>query len=281
MSRGIFVHCFGFLLAVAFCLLPAATFARGGKGAEVAQTKGDVHISHGDSTAVVATPGLQVEEGSIVQTGADSWIELRFRNLGTARVGPASSFSFRDGSRRMALKEGAAVVQTPKGAHGARIEGDTNIAIVAGTTALFECHPKVFKFLVLEGTARFFRPGHLGDSILVAPGRMVIGEPGTALADPVDFDITRFLKTSRFITEFSPLESAQQMAQQAEKQEREKARGILRSTNLTIFGGGTSVSVLNPSQSPSPGEPGTAASPPPPPLRDAAPPPVDRVPLSH
>ena len=171
-------------------------------------------------------------------------------------------------------------MELPKGAHGARIEGDQNIAVVAGATALFECHPNVFKFLVLDGTVRFFRPGHLGDSILLPPGRMVIGQPGTALSDPVDFDIARFVKTSRFVTDFQPLESGSHIAQAAQKQDREKAKGVLRSTNLAIFGGGTSVSVLDPAQAPSPGASATVA-PPPPQSRDAAPPPVDRIPPSR
>ncbi len=266
------------MVALILLVLPLASFAHGGRGAEIVQLKGDVHITGSDSKVVPGSVGLRVEEGSTIQTGADSWIEVRFENLGCTRLGPNSLISFRNGSRRIILKEGSAVLQMPKGAHGARIEGDGNAAIVAGTTALFECHPNVFKFLVLEGTVRFFRPGHLGDSILLPPGRMVIGQPGTPLSDPVDFDILRFMKSSRFITDFGQLESGPRIAQQVEKQEREKAKGILRSTNLAIFGGGTSVSVLDPAKSPSPGESASGASPPPAQIRDVAPPPVDRIP---
>jgi hypothetical protein len=280
MSRAFPEQCRLFLVAFILLFLPAASFARGGRGAQLAQLKGDVHVTGSDSKAIAASQDLRVDEGTTIQTGADSWVEVRFENLGFARLGPNSFFSFRDGSRRMSLKEGSAVVELPKGAHGARLEGDQNIAVVAGATALFECHPNVFKFLVLDGTVRFFRPGHLGDSILLPPGRMVIGQPGTALSDPVDFDIARFMKTSRFITDFQPLTSANQIAQAAQKQDREKAKGVLRSTNLAIFGGGTSVSVLDPAQTPSPGASSTVA-PPPPQSRDAAAPPVDRIPPSR
>jgi hypothetical protein len=266
------------LLAFIFLLLPVASFARGGRGAQIAQVKGEVHVLGPDSKEVSASPDLSVEENSTVKTGADSWAAIRFDNLGTVRLGPNSVFSFRNGSRRTILKEGSAVLQMPKSAHGARVEGDGNIAVVAGTTAMFECHQNVYKFLALEGTARFFRPGHLGDSILMPPGRMVIGQPGTALSDPVDFDIARFLKTSHFLTDFPPLESASQMARQAERQDKDKAKGILRSTNLAIFGGGTSVSILDPTKSPSPGDSTPSASPPPQQSRDLAPPPVDRIP---
>jgi hypothetical protein len=110
---------------------------------------------------------------------------------------------------------------------------------------------------------------------------MLIGQPGTALSDPVDFDLERFLKTSRFVTDFQPLESANRMALQAQKQDKEKAKGVLHSTNLAIFGSGTSVSVLDPAQSPVPGETPAGASPPPQQVRDAAPPPVDRIPTGR
>ena len=281
MPRALSVERGLFLVVSIFLLLPVVSSANGGRGAQIAQLKGDVHVFDPDSKALAASVNLRIEQGSTIQTGADSWVEVRFENLGCARLGPNSLLSFENGSRRITLKEGSTVLQMPKRAHGARIEGDKNIAVVAGTTALFECHPNVFKFLVLEGTVRFYRPGHLGDSILLAPGRMIIGQPGAALSDPVDFDLLRFMKSSRFVTDFQPLESAQRIAQEVQKQERDKSRGILRSTNLAIFGGGTSVSVLDPAKSPSPGEATGGASPPALQSRDAAPPPVERIPSSR
>jgi hypothetical protein len=273
-----------FFLGAAFlCACCPSLSASGtrGKSAEITWITGSVECIGANSEPIPASPGRLVPEGQIIRTGENSWAELRFENDGIARIGPHSSFTFKNGSRRMSLTEGSVVVQMPKGAHGARIEGDGNIGVVAGTTALFECHTNVFKFLVLEGTVRFYRPGHLGDSILLPPGRMIIGQPGTALSDPVDFDLLRFMKSSRFITDFQPLESAQRIAQEVGKQERDKSKGILRSTNLAIFGGGTSVSVLDPAKSPSPGEPAGGPSPPPLQSRDVAPPPVDRIPSSR
>ncbi len=267
------------LSAVGSVLLAATGFAVDRKGAEVTALKGNVS---GGTNGVMSPVSLnsEVPEGALVQTGADSWVELQFGNRGLVRLGPNSSFSFHDGSRRMALKQGSALVELPKGAHGARLEGDSAAAVVAGSTAVFECQPNVFKFLVLEGTVRFFRPGHFGDSILIPAGRMIIGQPGTALSDPVDFEIGQFTKTSRFLIDFKKLETSDGIARAVEKQEREKAKGILRPTNLAIFGAGTSVSVLDPAATPAPGDkPGASA--PPQPMRDTAPPPVDRVPIGR
>jgi hypothetical protein len=96
----------------------------------------------------------------------------------------------------------------------------------------------------LEGTGRLYRPGHLGDSVLVGPGQMVIGNADTAVSDPVDFDINRFTKTSCFITDFPPLRSEQSIVAEGQKQQREKSKKTLINTNLVIFGGGIRVSVV-------------------------------------
>ncbi len=268
------------LSALALVAISSTGIAGDRKGAEITSLKGDVRTGTSGAMSPAILNG-DLAEGSILQTGTDSWVELHFPNLGLVRVGPDSSFAFHNGSRRMALKEGCVLVQLPKGAHGARIEGDNAAAIVAGTTAIFECHPNVFKFLVLEGTVRFFRPGRFGDSELLPPGRMIIGQPGAALSDPVDFEIGRFSKTSRFLLDFSKLESSDRIAREAQKQDREKAKGILRPTNLAIFGAGTSVSVLDPAATPAPSGDKATATPPPQPLRDSAPPPVDRVPTGR
>jgi hypothetical protein len=97
---------------------------------------------------------------------------------------------------------------------------------------------------VLEGTGRLYRPGHLGDSVLVSAGQLVIGNPSAAVSDPVDFDIARFVKTSRFITDFSPLRSEKLILAESDKQQREKSKKSLIETNLVIFGGGTRVSLV-------------------------------------
>lgn len=101
--------------------------------------------------------------------------------------------------------------------------------------------------LVLEGTRRLYRLGHLGDSVLVGPGQMVIGNPNTAVSDRVDFDISRFTETSCFISDCPPPRSEQSIVVAGQKQWREKSKKTLIDTNLAIFGGGTRVSLVGPS----------------------------------
>ena len=224
--------------------LPAAT----GKGAEVTKVTRDIRVIEPGAKPRPAVVHEKIASGSALETGADSWIELKFADESLARLGARTKFAFKDAGRRMELQQGATVLQTLKGARDARIEGAGVAAAVKGTTVMFECYPTVYKFLVLEGTARIYRPGRWGSSVLVRPGQMVIGKPNTPLSDPVDFDIGRFLKTSRFLIDFAPLRSAPLMARAAAKQERQKSKKRLIETNLVIFGSGTAVSLTQTEQ---------------------------------
>jgi hypothetical protein len=164
------------------------------------------------------------------------------------RLPAHTAFNFDRGTRGLNLKDGAMLIQAPKGARGATIHAGGVAAAVAGTTVMIEYHPGVFKFLVLEGTGRIYRPGHVGDSVLVFPGQMVFGNPDAAVSDPVDIDITRFMKTSTLIKDFPSLRSEKSIAAEGQKQQREKSNKSLRDTNLVIFGGGTQVSTIGQEQ---------------------------------
>jgi hypothetical protein len=189
-----------------------------------------------------------VAEGTKVRTGADSRVEVTLGDKTVTRVGANAVFDFRDGTRSLNLEEGTLLLQVPETAKGVRICAGPIAVAVSGTTVVLESHPAYYKLLVLDGTGRLYRPGHLGDSVLVKAGQMIFGQPQSALGDPVDFDIGRFLKTSRFITDFSPLGSETLMAGASQKQQREKSKKNLIDTNLVILGGGTMVSLVDPAQ---------------------------------
>jgi hypothetical protein len=216
------------------------------KEARLTQISNDVQLVDPVGAARLASVNDKVSEKTIVRTGNDSRAEITFSDETIVRLAANSSFSFKDGTRNLNLSDGAALVQAPKKAKRVKIQGAGVSAAITGTTAMFEYHPGVCKFLILEGTGRLYRPGHVGDSILVGPGQMVIGNPASALSDPVDFDIGRFVKTSRFIVDLAPLRSESAMASECQKQQREKSKKSLVDTNLVIFGGGTLVSLTNP-----------------------------------
>jgi hypothetical protein len=189
-----------------------------------------------------------VDQETIVRTGKDSHAELTFSGETVVRLAASTAFDFTRGTRGLNLNVGAALVQAPRDANGAAIHMGDVAGTVAGTTVMVEYHPGAYKFLVLEGTGRLYRPGHLGDSILVHAGQMVIGNPDSAISDPVDVDIGSFMATSHFITDFPPLRSEKSILAESQKQHREKSKRTLIETNLIIFGGGTQVSLVDKGQ---------------------------------
>jgi len=232
-------------LAMAF---PGRLDAASTNEARVTRVKNYVQLGDSKNTGRRALVNDIVHGETIVRTGDGSRGEVTFSDETVVRLAAHTAFDFSHGTRGLNLGEGAVLVQAPKEANGATIHAGSVAAAVAGTTIMIEYHPGFYKFLVLEGTARTYRPGHLGDSVLVGPGQMVFGNPESALSDPVDVDIDRFMKTSRFITDFPPLRSAKLIVAESRKQQREKSTKTLADTNLVILGGGTQVSVTDQGQ---------------------------------
>jgi FecR-like protein len=227
---------------------PSATSALSPSEPRVTRVNNSVQLLHPMHAPRAARLNDIVDHETVVRTGKDSHAELTFSNETVVRLATNTAFSFKNGTRNLNLAEGAVLVQAPKSANGATIHAAGIAAAITGTTVMIEYHPGVCKFLVLEGTGRLYRPGHLGDSVLVGPGQMVIGDPSAALSDPVNFDIARFVKTSRFFVGLPPLRSESSMAFEAQKQQREKSKKALIETNLVIFGGGTRVSLVGQAQ---------------------------------
>ena len=239
------------LVTITACLgnwFPNPANAASVNGARVTRVNNHVQLLHPMSAARPVSVNGIVDGDTIVRTGISSGAELTFPDETVVRLAANSAFSFKNGTRDLNLTEGAVLIQSPKGANGATIHAATESAAITGTTALLEYRPGVYKFLVLEGTGRLYRPGHLGDSVLVGPGQLVMGNPNAAVSDPVDFDIARFVKTSRFIVGLPPLRSEKLIAAESQKQQREKSNKTLIDTNLVIFGGGTRVSLVGQAQ---------------------------------
>ena len=235
------------LVAITACLVtwfPNEMNAASVKQARITRVNNHVQLLHSTTTARPASVNDIVEEGTVIRTGISSGAELTFPDATVVRLAAKTAFSFKNGTRDLNLIEGAMLIQSPKGSNDATIHAATGSAAITGTTAMLEYHPGVYKFLVLEGTGRLYRPGHLGDSVLVGPGQLVMGNPNAAVSDPVDFDIARFVKTSRFMVDLPPLRSEKLIAAESQKQQQEKSKKTLIDTNLVIFGGGTRVSVL-------------------------------------
>ncbi len=233
------------LLGIAICLPPVVR-ARGTIEAEITRIFHDVQIVDQNGATHPAQANQKIAEKAVIKTGVDSQAEVTFSDKTVARLAAETSLSVENGGRELNLEKGAILIEASKHARVTKIQAGPAAAAIAGTTAMLEHHPKVCKYLVLQGTGRLYRPKHWGDSVLVKPGQMTIGDPESALSDPVDFDIGRFVKTSRFITDFSPLASAKFIAAETEKQQHDKSKKVLIDTNLIIYGGGTLVSLVDP-----------------------------------
>ena len=176
--------------------------------------------------------------------------KLSFGGETIGRLGANTVFKFNGGSRKLQLGEGVLLVHAPKNGGRCEIQLGGVSAAVTNCTVVSELHsgPSAasFKLLVLNGTARLYRPGHWGDSVLVRPGQMVIGNPAQPVSDPVDVDVPRFVKTCRLINDFGPVGSEKLLAKEGEKQARAKGKRALIDTNLVIFGEGSLVTLTNP-----------------------------------
>lgn len=133
---------------------------------------------------------------------------------------------------------------------GAKITTAAVTAAITGTTVMLEYNPNAYvKFIVLEGTARIFLKGVLGESVLVHAGQLLmlhVSPMPNRLPDPVDVDINRILATSLLIRGFPPIGSEQLMASNVRTQLEQKTVGELIDTNLVIYDRGTLVTLSDP-----------------------------------
>jgi len=215
--------------------------------ATITQIVNDVRVQVGQAAPRSVALNHKVFDGSSVQTGKDSRTELSFADRTVARLSANTIATFKNGTRDLELLDGALLLQAPRELATAKITMAGITASISGT-AIVEYHPHAYlKFISLEDTSRLYVKRRWGESVLVRPGQMVItGPDGTRLADPVDIDLGRLLKTSLLIVDFPPLESHELIAKEIAKQQKAKTKKHLVDTNLVIFGKGTVVSLTNP-----------------------------------
>jgi mannose-6-phosphate isomerase-like protein (cupin superfamily) len=227
------------------------------KEARVTEVVKDVKLLPSGAAPRPAAVSDEVRDGTAVRTGVESRSELKFPDQTLARLGANTVFSFSEGTRSLNLQDGAMLLRVPKGAGGAKISSSAVTAAITGTTVMVEAHPvtqkrknSYYKFIVLEGTARLFLPGQLGESVLVKAGQMIIMPLGGAkkIPEAVDVNIQTIMQSSLLITGFGPLGSEQLIGFEQTRQSELKTSGQLYETNLMIAGGGTNVIVGDPNK---------------------------------
>jgi len=248
MNRQLCLLAFITIAASLATWFPSRLNAASTNEARIKRVKNHVRLADSKNAPRQASVNDIVRQATVVQTGNGSRAELGFSDETVVRLAAHTAFDFDRGTRGLNLRDGAVLIQAPRNANGVTIHAGSVTATVAGTTVMIEYRSGSYKLLVLEGTARSYRPGHLGDSVLVRAGQMLFGNPEAALSDPVDVDIDRFMKTSVFVTDFPPLPNEKLIMTESQKQQHEKSNKTLIGTNLVIFGGGTQVSVVGQEQ---------------------------------
>jgi len=187
-----------------------------------------------------------VGPGAAITTSADSRVELTFSNRAVARLSEKATLSFKT-KNVLDLDRGAVLIDVPRTAK-AKIQAGGVAVGLSDVTAVLEYQSPAFKFLVLAGTGRCYRPRHPGDSVLISAGQMIFGSANDVITEPGDFDIERFIKTCVLVKNFAPLPSDQAIAAAIRREQSDKSRKRLADTNLVIFAGGSKASILAPAR---------------------------------
>jgi len=179
------------------------------KEARVSQVVRDVNLVAPHAGARTAHLNDNVTEGSAVRTGADSRAELTFAALTIIRIGANSIFSFEENGHNVNVENGAILLRVPTDSGGARIRSSALTVGITGTTVMFEHHRHTYaKLIVLEGNSQAWLTKYPGKRVRVRGGQMlVVKANATQLAEPVDIDLDRLLRTATLITKFPPLPS--------------------------------------------------------------------------
>lgn len=250
-----------YLLIVAAVVVSPTRFAVAGHAplGELTHASGDVQFV-GASGNERVTEGQALNGPTAVETVRQSRAEVKLRDGAVVRFGADSAAKMDKG--RIEFERGLLLVQSPARGQRLVLRVQGIGAAVTGTTALVEYRPPLFKFLVLQGTGRLYRPSHWGDSVLVNAGQMVFGKTSDPLNDAVDFKLDRFVKTCRLLNELGPLPNTDILVAAANEQNKKHRGTKLIETNLVIFGEGTSVTLTQDGNAADTGSDASATPPP-------------------
>jgi hypothetical protein len=219
-------------------------------GARMTHVWDDVRLDATQGGPLKVSTGDIVSAGTTINNGAKARSELTFGNRTVARLGANTILNLKADPAKMELLEGAMLFQIPKGSR-AEIGSASIIVTSKRATGLLERNRDLYvKLLLFEGEARVALAHHIGESILVESGQILITSPkASSLPEAAYFDIARAVRTCRLINEFPPLDHQDSIALAAGKQMRLTSNGTYIPSNLVIFGRGTLVSLVPPQPS--------------------------------
>jgi hypothetical protein len=161
------------LLAAALTLIALPAFAaKELKSGEFTMVKNQVEHSSGSPKSMAKTKD-QLEEKSVVDTGAASLTELGFDDSSVLRLGSNTQFSFQSKERIIKLDKGTMLMNVPPGNGGITVDGGGVTGAVSGTTVMASRDEQGnFSFMILEGEGGGKVIGKDGVPIFLVAGQM-------------------------------------------------------------------------------------------------------------
>jgi hypothetical protein len=142
------------------------------KSGQFTLVKNQVEHSLGSSKSPAKTKD-QLEEKSVVDTGAASLTELDFDDSSVLRLGSNTQFSFQSKERIIKLDKGTMLMNVPPGNGGITVDGGGVTGAVSGTTVMASRDEQGnFSFMILEGQGGGKVTGKDGVPIFLGAGQM-------------------------------------------------------------------------------------------------------------
>lgn len=157
---------------------------------EFTVVKNQVEHTRGSSTELAKAKD-QLEEKSVVDTGAASLTELGFRDASVLRLGSNTQFSFQSKERIIKLEKGTMLMNVPPGNGGITVDGGGVTGAVSGTTIMASRDEEGnFSFMILEGQGGGKVIGKDGVPVELLAGQMAVvandGKPAKVIEVNVD-----------------------------------------------------------------------------------------------
>jgi hypothetical protein len=173
------------------------------KSGEFTVVKNQVEHSLGSSKSLAKAKD-QLEEKSVVDTGAASLTELGFNDSSVLRLGSNTQFSFQSKERIIKLDKGTMLMNVPPGNGGITVDGGGVTGAVSGTTVMASRDEEGnFSFMILEGEGSGKVIGKDGVPVDLIPGQMAIVRQDGKPTKVVEVNVDAMRDYSPLYTDFS------------------------------------------------------------------------------
>jgi hypothetical protein len=173
------------------------------KSGEFTVVKNQVEHSLGSSKSLAKAKD-QLEEKSVVDTGAASLTELGFNDSSVLRLGSNTQFSFQSKERIIKLDKGSMLMNVPPGNGGITVDGGGVTGAVSGTTVMASRDEEGnFSFMILEGEGSGKVIGKDGVPVDLIPGQMAIVRQDGKPTKVVEVNVDAMRDYSPLYTDFS------------------------------------------------------------------------------